>query len=213
MRTTTLAALGAATMIFATPAVGQEVPMVPGDFWEVAEIDVNDGQFSNYADYLAEPLASKPEFAKSKGWIKDYMVFAVQNARAGEPDLYLVSITIECQPRPRAWRARRSSMPSCKPMRAKRTFGIRRARANAQGRRIDADAAAAVPSLVACVGVSPPRGRRRPRTGGMYEEFLSIVGRGGTCAGRAATRRTRPTPQPMTPRRPKLAQLTGCNRK
>jgi len=92
MRTTILAALGAATMICATTAVAQEVPLIPGDFWEVAEIDVNDGQFSNYADYLAGRWRQNQEFAKSKGWIKDYLVFSVQNARAGEPDLYLVTV-------------------------------------------------------------------------------------------------------------------------
>jgi len=92
MRTTILAALGAAAMICATPAVAQEVPLIPGDFWEVAEIDVNDGQFSNYADYLAGRWRQNQEFAKSKGWIKDYLVFSVQNARAGEPDLYLVTV-------------------------------------------------------------------------------------------------------------------------
>ncbi|HYC94916.1 MAG TPA: hypothetical protein VEB39_04375 [Sphingomicrobium sp.] len=92
MRNLMLTALGAATMLLATPAAAQEVPLIPGDFWEVAEIDVNDGQFSNYADYLAGRWRQNQEFAKSKGWIKDYMIFAVQNPRAGEPDLYLVTI-------------------------------------------------------------------------------------------------------------------------
>ncbi|MDP9422325.1 MAG: hypothetical protein M3Q19_05735 [Pseudomonadota bacterium] len=92
MRNAMLTALGAATMLLAAPAAAQEVPLIPGDFWEVAEIDVNDGQFSNYADYLAGRWRQNQEFAKSKGWIKDYMIFAVQNARAGEPDLYLVTI-------------------------------------------------------------------------------------------------------------------------
>ena len=87
-----LTALSAATMLCATPAAAQEVPLIPGDFWEVAEIDVNDGQFSNYADYLAGRWRQNQEFAKSKGWIKDYMIFSVQNARAGEPDVYLVTV-------------------------------------------------------------------------------------------------------------------------
>lgn len=92
MRKVMLTALGAATMLLATPAAAQEVPLIPGDFWEVAEIDVNDGQFSNYADYLAGRWRQNQEFSKSKGWIKDYMIFSVQNARADEPDLYLVTV-------------------------------------------------------------------------------------------------------------------------
>ena len=32
------------------------------------------------------------EFQKSKGWIKDYYILSNNNKRAGEPDLYLVTI-------------------------------------------------------------------------------------------------------------------------
>lgn len=92
MRKTILAALGAATMLFAVPATAQEVPLIPGEFWEVAEIDVLDGQGAAYADYLAGRWRQNQEFAKSKGYIKDYMIFSVQNARADEPDLYLVTV-------------------------------------------------------------------------------------------------------------------------
>lgn len=87
-----LGAVGAAMTLFAVPAPAQEIPIVPGDYWEVAEIDVNDGQFGAYADYLASQWRRNQEFAKSKGWIKDYHVFGTVNARAGEPDLYLVTV-------------------------------------------------------------------------------------------------------------------------
>ena len=90
--------IGAAALAFAAvPASAQEVPLIPGDYWECAEIDVLDGQFSNYADYLANRWRTNQEFAKSKGWIKDYMVFSTINARANEPDLYLCSV-FERQP-------------------------------------------------------------------------------------------------------------------
>lgn len=92
MHGTKLAALGAATMLLTTPASAQEIPIIPGDYWEVTEIDVNDGQFGAYADYLATQWRKSQEFSKSKGWIKDYHVFGTVNARAGEPDLYLVTV-------------------------------------------------------------------------------------------------------------------------
>ncbi|HVF37165.1 MAG TPA: hypothetical protein VNA29_04405 [Sphingomicrobium sp.] len=97
MRKSMLAALGAATMLMAAPVTAQEVPMVPGDYWEIAEIEILDGQFSAYADYLANRWRANQEFSKSKGWIKDYYVFSTVNARADEPDLFLVTV-FERQP-------------------------------------------------------------------------------------------------------------------
>lgn len=92
MRKMMLSALGAATMMIAAPAIAQEVPLVPSDYWEVTEIEIEDGKFSDYADYLAGRWRQNQEFSKSKGWIKDYMIFGTVNARADEPDLYLVSV-------------------------------------------------------------------------------------------------------------------------
>jgi len=92
MHKTVLAALGAATVLFAAPTAAQEVPLVPGEYWETTEVTVQDGQFGAYADYLAAQWKRNQEFAKSKGWIKDYHVFGTVNARAGEPDLYLVTV-------------------------------------------------------------------------------------------------------------------------
>ena len=92
MRKLIYSALAAAMLTVAPPAAAQEVPLIPGDYWEVAEIEILDGQFSNYADYLAGRWRANQEFAKSKGWIKDYHVFGTVNARADEPDLYLVTV-------------------------------------------------------------------------------------------------------------------------
>lgn len=93
MRRTILAALGAATILFATPALGQEFPVVGGDYWTVAEITIDDGHFGDYADHLAGLYRKSVEFQKSKGWIKASYILANVNKRANEPDLYLVTIT------------------------------------------------------------------------------------------------------------------------
>jgi hypothetical protein len=92
MHKTLVAALGAATMLFATPATAQDFPLDNGNFWNVTEVTIDDGHFGDYADFLAGQWRKNQEFSKSKGWIKDYYVLANNNKRAGEPDLYLVAI-------------------------------------------------------------------------------------------------------------------------
>jgi hypothetical protein len=92
MRKVLIAALGAATMAFAVPAVAQDIPLVNGNFWNVAEVTIDDGHAATYADYLAGSYRKTMEFQKSKGWIKDYYILSNNNKRAGEPDLYLVTI-------------------------------------------------------------------------------------------------------------------------
>lgn len=93
MRKTMLAALGAATMLFATPAAAQDFPVVGGDYWTISEITVDDGHFGDYADHLAGLYRKTIDFQKSKGWIKASYILANVNKRANEPDLYLVTIT------------------------------------------------------------------------------------------------------------------------
>ena len=92
MRKTMLAALGAATMLFAFPAAAQDFPVKGGDYWTVAEITIDDGHFGDYADHLSGLYRKSIEFQKSKGWIKESYILANVNKRAGEPDLYLVTI-------------------------------------------------------------------------------------------------------------------------
>ena len=92
MRKTMIAALGAATMLFAAPAAAQDIPLTSGNFWNVSEITIDDGHFATYADHLAGQYRKSMDFQKSKGWIKDYYILANNNKRAGEPDLYLVTI-------------------------------------------------------------------------------------------------------------------------
>jgi hypothetical protein len=93
MRKLMLTALCAATMLFAVPAAAQQFPVMGGDYWNVAEVTIDDGHFGDYADHLAGLYRKSIEFQKSKGWIKSSYVLANVNKRAGEPDLYLVTIT------------------------------------------------------------------------------------------------------------------------
>ncbi|MEO7655458.1 MAG: hypothetical protein ABIS23_07230 [Sphingomicrobium sp.] len=87
------AALGAAMLSVAAPVMAQDVPLKGGDFWNVSEITIDDGHFADYADHLAGNYRKTMEFNKSKGWIKDYMILSNVNARADEPDLYLIVVS------------------------------------------------------------------------------------------------------------------------
>lgn len=92
MRKLMITALGAAALLFATQATAQDIPLTTGNFWNVSEITIDDGHFATYADFLAGQYRKNMEFQKSKGWIKDYYILANANKRAGEPDLYLITI-------------------------------------------------------------------------------------------------------------------------
>ncbi len=87
-----LALLGAMSLFFSTGASAQEWPLVGGDLWDVTGIEIKDGGGYKYASWLASEWRENLEFSKSKGWIKDYKIFANAHARKGEPDLYLVRI-------------------------------------------------------------------------------------------------------------------------
>ncbi len=93
MKTVMLCALGAATMAFATPAAAQDYPLKGGNFWTVAEITIDDGHFGDYADHLAGAYRKNLDFSRSKGWLKNSYILSNVNKRAGEPDLYLVTIS------------------------------------------------------------------------------------------------------------------------
>ena len=86
-------ALGAASMVMAAGASAQEWPLDFGDYWDVAGIHLKDGGSLKYAQWLAGEWKENQEFAKSKGWIKDYKLISNVYPRAGEPDMYLVTIT------------------------------------------------------------------------------------------------------------------------
>ena len=92
MRKLMLTAVAAASLCAASAAPAQELPIKTGDFWDVAAVTIDDGHFGDYADYLAGQYRKNMEFQKSKGWIKGYYILSNANKRAGEPDLYLVTI-------------------------------------------------------------------------------------------------------------------------
>lgn len=85
-------ALTAASTMLATSAFAQEWPLAGGDYWEVTGIDVADGGGLKYATWLATEWKKNAEFAKSKGWVKDYKILANNYPRKGEPDLYLIRV-------------------------------------------------------------------------------------------------------------------------
>ena len=85
-------ALGVSAMSMTANAFAQEWPLVGGDYWSVTGIDIQDGGGLKYSNWLAAEWRKNAEFAKSKGWIKDYKLFENVFARAGEPDLYLIRV-------------------------------------------------------------------------------------------------------------------------
>ncbi len=80
----------AAVLAYAAPVAAQDSSYTPGGYSDVSQIDVLDGQFDNYMDYLAGAWKRQQEWAKSKGYITSYAVLSNPYARDDEPDLYLV---------------------------------------------------------------------------------------------------------------------------
>lgn len=75
------------------PALADQYPMVGGDFWEVTDVHIKDGGDLAYANFIANEWRADQEFAKSKGWIKNYLVLGNAYPRHGEADLYLIVIS------------------------------------------------------------------------------------------------------------------------
>lgn len=70
----------------------EDPPFIGGDYWEVTGIKVADGAGLKYARWLAGEWRDNSEFAKSQGWIKDFIVIRNVHARSDEPDLYLIRV-------------------------------------------------------------------------------------------------------------------------
>lgn len=85
--------LGAAALVIVvtTPAISQQSSVKPGEQWSAARIDVEEGQYENYMNYLTKTWIPNQEFAKSQGWISGYHVLDSTNPRDGEPDIILIT--------------------------------------------------------------------------------------------------------------------------
>lgn len=81
----------ALAVIATTPAVAQQSSYKLGPLWTVSRIDVQDGQYENYMNFLTKTWMDNQAFAKSQGWLLDYHILDNVNARDGEPDLLLIS--------------------------------------------------------------------------------------------------------------------------
>jgi hypothetical protein len=90
-KTVLAAAVIALAVPAASPALAQDYPLKAGEYVQMNGIVVEDGEGAlKYAEWLATEWKRFQEYAKSQGWITDYGIYANVNARAGEPDLYLV---------------------------------------------------------------------------------------------------------------------------
>jgi hypothetical protein len=85
--------LGSAAWALPMQARADDWPLSPGDFWEVTGVQLKDGGALTYANFLASEWKADQEFAKSKGWIKSYLILGNAYKRKGEPDLYLIVIS------------------------------------------------------------------------------------------------------------------------
>lgn len=90
-----LLALSACTAALTAPitATAGDWPLAMGDYWEVTGVHLKDGAALTYAEFLAKEWKADQEFAKSKGWIKGYLLLSNAYPRKGEPDLYLILMT------------------------------------------------------------------------------------------------------------------------
>jgi len=89
-----LAMVGSLLLAVSLPATAQdENPWKAGNYWNVSGIHVKDGGGLKYAQYLATEWVRTQEYAKSQGWISDFMVLSNTHPREGEPNLYLITIS------------------------------------------------------------------------------------------------------------------------
>jgi hypothetical protein len=91
MKSWIIGAAALAGAFAAMPALAQESSYKLGPLWTAARIDVEDGQYENYLDWLNKVWVDNQAFAKKQGWIMDYYILDNINARDGEPDLILLT--------------------------------------------------------------------------------------------------------------------------
>ena len=66
----------AVALSFAAPAAAQESAYTPGTYAVVQGIYVEDGQMENYMDYISDMYRRNQEFARQRGWITGYRIWA-----------------------------------------------------------------------------------------------------------------------------------------
>lgn len=59
------------------------------NYWRIVMLKIDDGEVENYTDYLKSEWKDEQDWARSKGYIFDYHVFANSFRRPGEPDLFI----------------------------------------------------------------------------------------------------------------------------
>ena len=91
MKSWIIGAAALASALTATPALAQESSYKLGPLWTAGRIDVLDGQYENYMDWLTKTWVDNQAFAKSQGWILDYYILDNINPRDGEPDIILLT--------------------------------------------------------------------------------------------------------------------------
>ena len=79
----------AVALLFAVPALAQEVSFKPGTVWTFSYVQVEPGQMQHYLDFLSGDWKKLNELGKKEGYLVSYHVLSVNNARNGEPDLIL----------------------------------------------------------------------------------------------------------------------------
>ena len=81
----------AALLALGTSAFAQDSNYTPGNVWTFSYIKIEPGQFENYMDFLDKTWKKGQDFSLKEGDIVSYHVLAINDARAGEPDLILVT--------------------------------------------------------------------------------------------------------------------------
>lgn len=86
-------AIASVLALAVTPALAQDTSRyTPQRVWYVTGIDVLDGQFENYMNWLATEWKQFRTIAAKEGIESGYHVLINNSPREGEPDLYLVTI-------------------------------------------------------------------------------------------------------------------------
>lgn len=86
-----IGAMALAIAATSAPALSQQSAVKPGGLWTAARINVEDGQYENYMNYLVKVWAPSQDYAKSQGWISDYHILDSTNPRDGEPNIILIT--------------------------------------------------------------------------------------------------------------------------